>query len=422
MNEFKYRGDVLYCENVLVRGVAAGAGTPFYLYSQKTLENHFLAFDSAFNAVPHMTCYSVKANSNLSLIKLFSDLGSGLDVVSGGEIFRALRAEVSPEKIVYSGVGKTRAEIEYALDFNILMFNVESPQELGLIDSVAKGMGKKARVALRVNPDVDPKTHPYISTGLKENKFGIRIEDAMDEYKRAARMKNIEVAGVDCHIGSQLTETGPFVDAIAKVKGFVGALIKEGMDIRYLDIGGGLGITYDKEIPPSPEEYADAVIEGIGTLPCTLILEPGRVIVGNAGMLVTRVLYTKKAEEKNFIIVDAGMNDLVRPSLYGAYQGILPVNKKEGKKIIADIVGPICETGDFLAKGREMPDFEQDDYIAVKSAGAYGFTMSSNYNSRPKIAEVLVNGAEYFIVRERETYEDLIRHEEVPVHLKKAGE
>ncbi len=373
MNEFKYRGDELYCENVLVRGIASEVGTPLYLYSQKTLENHFTAFDSAFSAVPHITCYSVKANSNLSLIKLFSDLGGGLDVVSGGEIFRALRAGVTPSKIVYSGVGKTRAEIEYALDFDILMFNVESPQELDLIDSVAADMGKNARIALRVNPDVDPKTHPYISTGLKENKFGIRIESAMDEYKRAVAMKNIDVAGVDCHIGSQLTETGPFADTIAKVKDFVSALIKEGMDIRYLDIGGGLGITYDRETPPSPAEYADVVIKGIGDLPCTLILEPGRVIVGNAGMLVTRVLYTKKSEDKNFIIVDAGMNDLVRPSLYGAYQGILPLKKNKADMITADIVGPICETGDFLAKGREMQDFEQDDFLAVEKCGGVWF-------------------------------------------------
>ena len=422
MNEFIYRGDDLYCEKVLVRGVASEVGTPFYLYSQKTLENHFTVFDSAFSAVPHLTCYSVKANSNLSLIKLFSDLGGGLDVVSGGEIFRALRAGVSPAKIVYSGVGKTRAEIEYALDFGILMFNVESPQELDLIDSVAADMGKKARIALRVNPDVDPKTHPYISTGLKENKFGIRIESAMDEYKRAVAMKNIDVAGVDCHIGSQLTETGPFADTIAKVKDFVSALINEGMDIRYLDIGGGLGITYDKETPPSPAEYADVVIKGIGDLPCTLILEPGRVIVGNAGVLVTRVLYTKKTEDKNFIIVDAGMNDLVRPSLYGAYQGILPLKKNKGDRITADIVGPICETGDFLAKSREIQNFEKDEFLAVESAGAYGFTMASNYNSRPKIAEILVNGAEYFTVRNRETYEDLVKHENVPEHIKKSDE
>jgi len=422
MNEFKYRGDELYCENVLVREIASEVGTPFYLYSQKTLENHFTAFDSAFSAVPHITCYSVKANSNLSLIKLFSDMGGGLDVVSGGEIFRALRAGVSPEKIVYSGVGKTSAEITYALDFDILMFNVESPQELDLIDRVAGSLGKKARVALRVNPDVDPKTHPYISTGLKENKFGIRIESAMGEYKRAAAMENIDVVGVDCHIGSQLTETGPFTDAIAKVKDFVSALIKEGMDIRYLDIGGGLGITYDKESPPSPAEYADVVIKGIGDLPCTLILEPGRVIVGNAGVLVSRVLYTKKSEDKNFIIVDAGMNDLVRPSLYGAYQGILPLKKNKGDMITADIVGPICETGDFLAKDRDMQNLEKDDFLAVESAGAYGFTMSSNYNSRPKIAEILVNGAEYFTVRMRETYEDLVKHENVPEHIKKSDE
>jgi len=418
MNEFNYRGDELYSENVLVRGIASSVGTPFYLYSQKTLESHFAVFDGAFGKISHLTCYSVKANSNLALLKLFANLGGGLDVVSGGEIFRALRAGTSPRKIVYSGVGKTRAEIAYALDFGILMFNVESPQELDLINRVAGEMGKKARIALRVNPDVDPKTHPYISTGLKENKFGIRIEDAMAEYKRAAEMTHIDVAGVDCHIGSQLTETGPFVDAVAKVTDFVRALMAEGMDIRYLDIGGGLGITYDRETPPSPAEYANAILRGIGDLPCTLILEPGRVIVGNAGLLVTRVLYTKKNRDKNFIIIDAGMNDMVRPSLYGAYQGVLPVQRRERPLITADIVGPICETGDFIAKDRRMPDFVQDDYIAVESAGAYGFTMSSNYNSRPRIAEVLVNGADWFVVRERETYEDLIRNEKVPDHIR----
>jgi diaminopimelate decarboxylase len=340
-----------------------------------------------------------------------------VDVVSGGEIFRALQAGIPSKKIVYSGVGKTRAEIDYGLATDILQFNVESAQELDLIDSVAEQRATGARIALRVNPDVDPKTHPYISTGLKKNKFGIRIEDALDAYKKAAAKKHIEITGVACHIGSQITQTGPFVDALGRVKSFIRELAREGIQIRYLDLGGGLGITYDEETPPEPAEYAAAILREMQGLACTLILEPGRVIVGNAGVLISRVLYTKDSEARNFIIIDAAMNDLVRPSLYDAYHEIRPVVRRQAAGITADIVGPICESGDFMARGRTVPAVASGELIAIMSAGAYGFSMSSNYNSRPRVAEVLVHGGNYRVIRTRETYEDLVRNEVIPEHL-----
>ena len=414
MNEFNYRGDDLYCEDVPVQKIVSDMGTPLYIYSRKTLENHFRAFDAAFTANPHITCYSVKANSNLSVLKIFAEMGAGVDVVSGGEIYRALKAGVSPEKIVYSGVGKSSDEIKYALHSGILMFNIESSQELDIIDSVAGNIGKKARIAIRINPDIDPKTHPYISTGLKKNKFGIGVEDALEEYKRAALKKNVEIAGVACHIGSQITETKPFVDALQRVKQFIGELAGYGIDIKYIDVGGGLGITYDNEMPPLPSEYGSAVISVTGDLGCTLILEPGRVIAGNAGILVAQVLYTKESGDRNFFVVDAAMNDLVRPSLYDAFHEIMTVKKKQTPEVIADIVGPICESGDFIARQRKMNRLEQGDCIAVMSAGAYGFTMSSNYNSRPRVPEIIVDGQRYFVVRRRETYDDLVMFESMP--------
>lgn len=417
MNEFEYHGDDLYCEDVPIHKVASDIGTPFYLYSQKTLENHFRVFDTAFSSVSHITCYSVKANSNLTVLKIFASLGGGVDVASGGEIFRALKTGISPQKIVYSGVGKSRAEIVYALNSDILMLNIESPQELQLIDSIAENIGRKAHIALRVNPDIDPKTHPYIATGLKENKFGINIKDALNEYKKASEKKHIEVIGVACHIGSQITEVTPFVDVLCSVREFIRELQNQGTGIKYLDLGGGLGITYQDESPPHPSEYASAIIKEMEDLQCTLILEPGRVIVGNAGILVSQVLYTKKSDDKNFIIVDAAMNDLIRPSLYEAYHEIKPVKKKQDALITADIVGPVCESGDFMARGRQVPDFAPGDCIAVMSAGAYGFTMSSNYNSRPRVPEVLVDGQRYLVIRKRETYDDLVRNEVIPEHL-----
>ena len=418
MHHFNYRGKELYCEDVPVAEIAAEVGTPFYLYSHATLARHFDAFDGSFAEVPHLVCYSVKANSNLAVLKLFFDRGAGADIVSGGELYRALKAGGDPGRIVYSGVGKREDEIEYALREGILMFNVESHQELELIDAVAGRMKRRARVALRVNPDVDPKTHPYISTGLKKNKFGIPVGEVFDEYRFAKGLANLDVAGVDCHIGSQLTMLQPFVDALKKVKELVIALRGEGIDIRYLDFGGGLGITYSDEKPPHPTEYGRAIIDEVRDLDVTLIFEPGRVIAGNAGILVSRVLYTKKGEEKNFIIVDAAMNDLARPSLYGSYQEIVPVEKKDGAMLPADVVGPICESGDFLARDRELPRFGRGDLLAVMSAGAYGFTMASNYNSRPRPPEVLVSGDRFFVIRTRETYPDLVRGEQVPEHLR----
>ncbi|MBN2109101.1 MAG: diaminopimelate decarboxylase [Deltaproteobacteria bacterium] len=417
MHDFVYKGKSLYCEDVPVERIAAEVGTPLYLYSRATLERHFSVFDGAFSAVPHLTCYSVKACSNIAILRLFARLGAGVDVVSGGEIFRALKAGVPPAKIVYSGVGKKRAEIEYALQCDILQFNVESAQELELISQVAEALGKKARIALRINPDVDPKTHPYISTGLKKNKFGIKIEAALDEYTKAAGLPGIQVTGIACHIGSQITEVSPFVDALKRVKAFVQALSARGIAIAYLDIGGGLGITYNEETPPHPSEYAGAVISELQGMNCTLILEPGRVIVGNAGALVARVLYTKKSDAKNFIVVDAAMNDLVRPSLYDAFHEIRPVQITGAPGIAADIVGPICESGDFLARSRQIPDLARGELIAVMSAGAYGFSMSSNYNSRPRAAEVLVSGDSFSVIRQRETCEDMVRLESIPDYL-----
>lgn len=417
MHDFQYRGNDLYAEQVPVETIAAAVGTPFYLYSQNTLEAHFTVFDTAFREIPHLTCYSVKANSNLSILKIFARHGAGADVVSGGELFRALKAGVPAEKIVYSGVGKKHEEINYAIAAGILMFNVESAQERELIGTLAQQAQKQARIALRVNPDINPLTHPYISTGLRENKFGIPICDAREEYKNASRHEHLDIVGIACHIGSQITEVGPFIEALHTLKNLVAELQGAGIPVRYLDLGGGLGITYKKEKPPHPEQYAQAIMQAINGLSVSLILEPGRVLVGNAGILVTRVLYTKKTSDKNFIVVDAGMNDLIRPSLYGSYQGIQPVRKRKGKNMYADIVGPICESGDFLAKKRSVPPLEPGDLLAVMSAGAYGFSMSSNYNSRPRIPEVLVAGDRFFIIREREKYDDLIRGERIPEYL-----
>jgi diaminopimelate decarboxylase len=418
MNHFEYKDNRLWCEEVPVDQIAKEVGTPLYLYSLRTLTQHFRVFDQAFRDVPHIICFSLKANSNLAVLKIFINEGGGADIVSGGELYRALKAGLDPKKIVYSGVGKRIDEIEYALQADILMFNVESPEELGIIDECAGRMGKRARISLRINPDVDPKTHPHISTGLKSNKFGINIEKSLDEYRRARTLSHIDVIGVDCHIGSQVTQISPFIDALDRLKGLICRLKEEGFEIRYLDLGGGLGITYNEELPPNPEEYARAIIEASKDIRCTFIFEPGRVIVGNAGILVTKVLYTKSNEEKNFIVVDAGMNDLARPSLYGSYHKILPVISRERDSIVADVVGPICESGDFLAKGRPIPNVRRDDLVAVMSAGAYGFSMSSNYNSRPRIAEVLVKGNKYHVIRKRENYPDLIRGEKIPRFLK----
>lgn len=417
MHHFEYRDNEMYCENVPIQRLAAEVGTPFYLYSHATLKRHFLIFDESFEGVNRLICYSAKANTSLAVLQLFAGLGGGLDIVSGGELYRGLKAGFPPEKIVYSGVGKRVDEIDYALDSGILMFNVESLEELEVIDKRAGRLGKRAPVAIRVNPDVDPGTHPYISTGLKKNKFGIDIRTALEGYKVADRLENIDVVGIDCHIGSQITEAEPFKDAFESLKALIEEIRALGIEIRYLDMGGGLGITYDDESPPHPQEYARAIVESLEGEDLQLILEPGRVIVGNAGILVTRVLYRKSAPVKEFVITDAGMNDLMRPSLYNAFHAIQPVVKTDQALIAADVVGPICESGDFLAVDRRIPDVRQGDLLAVMSAGAYGFTMSSNYCSRPRIPEVMVKGDRFHVVRARQNYEDLVAGESIPPFL-----
>ena len=419
MDHFEYRGGELFAEEVSVRRIAQEVGTPAYIYSLATLKRHFRVFDEAFSRIPHIICYSVKANSNIALLRTFVKAGGGFDIVSGGELFRALKAGADPRKIVFSGVGKKREEMEYALSSGILMFNVESEEEMDSLNGIARDMGKKAPVSLRVNPDVDPQTHPYISTGMKKSKFGVDIKRSLEGYKKAVSLSHLEVVGVDCHIGSQLTSVAPFVDALARVREYldrvlVGTLQKEGVQIRYLDLGGGLGIQYQDEEPPHPEEYAKAIIQGLEGLDVTLILEPGRVIVGNAGILVTEVLFLKETAEKKFVIVDGGMNDLIRPALYGSYQGIRPIVQRDGEKIVADVVGPICESGDFFAKDREISRPQRGDLLAIMSAGAYGFVMASNYNSHPKPPEILVDGDRFYVIRKRETFDDLVQGEVIP--------
>ena len=408
MHHFEYRGGELYAEDVPVSTLVAAYGTPLYIYSAATLRRHFTAFDSAFNGLPHMTCFSVKANSNLAVLRTLGAMGAGVDIVSGGELFRALAAGIDPSRIVYSGVGKRATEIEQALSAGILMFNVESTGELERISRIAARLGKNAKVSLRINPDVDPKTHPYISTGLKKNKFGLDIETSLAAYARARELPGITPVGIDCHIGSQLTSIDPFLEALDKILAFREKLVAMGITPSYLDLGGGLGIQYNEEEPPHPREFGQALTKALGDLPITLILEPGRVIVGNAGILVTEVVYTKKTPSKDFVIVDAGMNDLIRPSLYDSYHTIREVRPAGRETLDVDVVGPICESGDFLARDRELPAVAPGELLAVYSAGAYGFTMSSNYNSRPRAAEILVDGDQVILARRRETYEDLI--------------
>jgi diaminopimelate decarboxylase len=418
MHHFHYENNELFCEEVSISGVAREVGTPFYLYSHATLKRHFRAFDDSFHGIKHLTCFSMKSNSSMAILRLFAREGGGVDIVSGGELYRALKAGVQPGKIVYSGVGKGTEEIEFAVQSDILMFNAESVQEIRKIDEVAGRLGKVANIALRVNPDVDPKTHPYITTGLKQNKFGIDILDAPELYLMAAGLKNLNVSGISCHLGSQLTLLSPFVDALEKLLALLDRLSAQGLRIEYLDLGGGLGITYDREAPPPPQAYAEAIKGAMGGRDITLILEPGRVIAGNAGILITRVLYTKETGEKTFFIVDAAMNDLMRPTLYQSHHEIQPLLSPGREKVTADVVGPICESGDFLAKGRELDRFEPGELVAIMSAGAYGFSMSSSYNSRPRVPEVMVHGSRFYVIRRRETFEDLIRGETIPDFLK----
>ena len=418
MHHFTYRENQLYCEDVQVQEIAAAVGTPFYLYSHATLTRHLKAFREAFEKIDHLVCFSAKANTNLAILKLFSDRGCGLDIVSGGELYRGLQAGFAPERIVYSGVGKRVDEIDDALKAGILMFNLESIDELKLIDQRAGKLNQRARIAIRVNPDVDPKTHPYISTGLKKNKIGINTEAAIEGYRLAARLAHIDIIGIDCHIGSQITDAAPFEDALQSVKSLMLRIKSEtGIDIKYIDMGGGLGITYGDESPPSLEEYARAFMQSLEDMSVTLILEPGRVLVGNAGILVTRALYNKDGQDKKFIIVDAGMNDLLRPTLYDAFHAIEPVVRSKTSKTVADVVGPICESSDFLAVDRSLSEVNSGNLLAVMSTGAYGFVMSSNYCSRPRVAEVMVKKDQFHVVKKRETYADLVRGESLPPFL-----
>jgi len=411
---FPRRDGNLHVEDLSVAELAAEAGTPLYVYSATALEKAHDDLAAAFAGTPHLVCYAIKANMNLAVVATLVQRGAGVDVTSGGELFRALRAGADPAKIVYSGVGKRDDEIRAALEAGIKMFNVESRAELRHIDSVAGSLGVRAPVAFRVNPDVDPKTHPYISTGLKTSKFGIPIGEAVAAYAEAKALPHVDVRGVDCHIGSQLVDIEPFADALALVRELVLELREAGHAISTVDVGGGLGVTYAEEVPPSPEEYAAAVTSSVGNLDCEIILEPGRSIAANAGIFVMRVLYQKGTEDKHFVIVDGAMNDLLRPALYGSYQRIEPVGPARPGVQRVDIVGPVCESGDFLAKDRSFPSVEEGDLVAVRSAGAYGFAMSSNYNGRPRAAEVLVRGDRFRVVRERESLEDLVRGETVP--------
>lgn len=416
MDYFNYKEGRLWAEDIDINAHVDEWGTPCYLYSRATIERHWKAFDTALGEQPHLVCYAVKANSNLAVLNVLAKLGSGFDIVSMGELERVLRAGGSADKIVFSGVGKTAEEMARALDVGIRCFNVESQAELALLEQVAAGKGVQAPVSLRVNPDVDAKTHPYISTGLKDNKFGIAIDDAVEVYQTIADSKHLAVRGVDCHIGSQLTEVTPFVDALDRVLALVDRLAEKNIELHHLDLGGGLGIRYQDENPPLPEEQVAAVLQRLAGRDFEILIEPGRAIVGNAGILLTQVLYLKHNEEKNFAVVDAAMNDLMRPALYQAWMAIEPVVtpplSSQVPSRVYDVVGPICETGDFLGKERDLA-IEQGDMLAVRSAGAYGFTMSSNYNSRPRAAEVMVDGENAQIIRQRETIEQLFAGESV---------
>ncbi len=417
--DFQYKGGKYSVEDVPIKEIADAVGTPCYVYSNSALEGDFDVFRDAFSDINPLICFSVKANSNLAVLKTYANLKIGFDVVSGGELFRVLRAGGDPTKIVFSGVGKTEEEMKSAIEAGILFFNVESIEELYLLNNIAKGIGKKAGIALRVNPDIDPKTHPYISTGLEKSKFGIEIGKAVDVYKDAVSMEGVEVMGIDAHIGSQIFQLEPFVESLKKLIELGDALEKEGINVQYIDLGGGLGITYKEgEMPPHPKEYADVIKREISGTPYKLILEPGRALVGNAGILLTKVLYVKKGASKNFVVVDAAMNDLIRPAFYDSYHEIVTANESLGDDETVDVVGPVCESGDFFAKDRGLPKVKRGDFLAILSAGAYGFTMSSNYNSRPRVPEVIVRGEEFFVVREREKHEDLIRGEVIPDFLK----
>jgi len=412
---FEYQGEELHCEGVPLAKIAAEVGTPVYVYSQAELERAYRAFDAALDGIPHRVCYAVKANSTLGVLEVLAGLGAGADIVSYGELYRWMQAGGDPKKVVFSGVGKTEDEMRRAIEAGIDTFNVESVEELDVLEQVAAAMAAKVRVALRVNPDVDAQTHPYISTGLKQNKFGISMDEAREVGTTAARYRHLAIVGVDCHIGSQLTKTTPFSDAIARLVTLIQELTRSGLAIDHLDIGGGLGIDYGKgDVVPTPAEYGAAVRDALAplaSLGVTLYTEPGRAIVGAAGALVTRVLYRKRNEAKHFTIVDGAMNDLMRPALYGSYHPIRPVANPDRPTITTDVVGPVCETGDFFARDRALPELARGELLWIGAAGAYGATMSSNYNTRPRAAEVLVHGDTYRVIRRRETYEQLVANE-----------
>jgi diaminopimelate decarboxylase len=411
LDHFNYKGDSLYCEDVAISTLAETYGTPLYVYSRATLERHWRAFDNALAGREHLICYAVKANSNIAVLNVLARLGSGFDIVSSGELQRVLRAGGDPSKIVFSGVGKQAQEMALALDTGIHCFNVESEQELDLLNQVAADKNLIAAVSFRVNPNVDAKTHPYISTGLKENKFGIAFDDAERIYLKANQLVNIDVIGIDCHIGSQLTELSPFIDALTLLLALVNSLNQQGLNIHHMDLGGGLGIRYQDETPPLPSDWAAALSEQLSSFKGTIVVEPGRAIAGNAGILVSQVNYLKLSDEKNFAIVDAAMNDLIRPALYSAWQDIIPVQLGSAEtELEYDIVGAICETGDFLGKNRVMK-LAQNDLLAVRSSGAYGFAMASNYNTRNRAAEVMVDGDQHYCIRQRETFEEQISGE-----------
>lgn len=412
MSFFQYQNGTLLAEQAPLAELAQRFGTPLYVYSRAALEKNYRAFDEAFAAVPHQVCYAVKANSNLAVLNVLARLGSGFDIVSGGELSRVLAAGGDASKVVFSGLGKQADEIKAALAVDIACFNVESYAELARINEVAVAVGKKARVSLRVNPDVDAQTHPYISTGLKENKFGIAIDDAIAVYQYAAQLEGLEVIGIDCHIGSQLTTTTPFADALDRVLAMIDTLTTLGINIEHLDIGGGLGVCYRDETPPTPAEYANALLPKLQGRKLKVYLEPGRAIAANAGVLVTKVEFLKPTPHKNFAIIDAAMNDLIRPSLYGAWMDIIPVTPRLSETQVYDVVGAVCETGDFLGKDRTLA-IEANDLLAVCGAGAYGFVMSSNYNTRGRAAEIMVDGAQSFVIRRRESIADLLALESV---------
>lgn len=410
MDHFNYRGNALYAEDVPVTSIVAKWGSPCYVYSRATLERHFKVFDEAFANQPHRICYAVKANSNIAILSILAKLGAGFDIVSQGELERVLLAGGKPNDIVFSGVGKLVPELERAMEVGVGCFNLESPSELMRVNDIAKRLNIIAPISLRVNPDINVETHPYIATGLKENKFGIEYDQALPLLREARKLSNVKIVGIGYHIGSQLMQIQPFLEAFDRVGKLVDQCQEEGIVLTHLDIGGGLGVRYRDENPPSPADYIAAILKRLRHHQLELIMEPGRAIVANAGILVTRVEYLKKTSHKNFAVVDAAMNDLLRPSLYQAYQEIIPVINQSTDYQTWDIVGPVCETGDFLGKDRSL-SLKEQDLLAIRTAGAYGFTMSSNYNSRPKIPEVLVDKDQMFLIRKRETYSDLTLHE-----------